>query len=103
MKHFSNLVEETQPEASELVIGVLALQGDFIEHINVLRRLGVRAVPVRTPAELANLDGLIIPGGESTAIGKLAVRWGLLEPLHQFIDDGKDRSVVVAVRRLRQF
>jgi 5'-phosphate synthase pdxT subunit len=89
MKHFSNLVEESQPDASELVIGVLALQGDFIEHINVLRRLGVQAVPVRTAAELANLDGLIIPGGESTAIGKLAVRWGLLNPLHQFVDAGK--------------
>jgi 5'-phosphate synthase pdxT subunit len=89
MKHFSNLVEEAQPDAGNLTIGVLALQGDFIEHINVLRRLGVRAVPVRTPAELENLDGLIIPGGESTAIGKLAVRWGLIEPLHHFIDAGK--------------
>jgi 5'-phosphate synthase pdxT subunit len=89
MKHFSNLVEEPQPLESALTIGVLALQGDFIEHINVLRRLGVRAIPVRTPAELAELDGLIIPGGESTTIGKLAARWGLMEPLQQFVEAGK--------------
>ena len=89
MKHFSNLVEEPQPLESALTIGVLALQGDFIEHINVLRRLGVRAIPVRTPAELAELDGLIIPGGESTTIGKLAARWGLMGPLQQFVEAGK--------------
>ena len=53
-------------------IGVLALQGAFAEHINLLRRLGVEAVEVRLPQELADLDGLIIPGGESTTIGKLA-------------------------------
>ena len=52
-------------------IGVLALQGAFIEHIDILRHLGVEALPIRLPAELANLDGLIIPGGESTSIGKL--------------------------------
>ena len=55
-------------------IGVLALQGAFIEHINILRRLGVEAVEVRLPEDLAGLDGLIIPGGESTTIGKLADR-----------------------------
>ncbi len=53
-------------------IGVLALQGAFIEHINILRELGVEAVEVRLPGDLAGLDGLIIPGGESTTIGKLA-------------------------------
>jgi len=52
-------------------IGVLALQGAFIEHIAILRHLGVEALPVRLPAELTSLDGLIIPGGESTSIGKL--------------------------------
>jgi 5'-phosphate synthase pdxT subunit len=52
-------------------IGVLALQGAFIEHIAILRHLGVEAFPVRLPQELTGLDGLIIPGGESTAIGKL--------------------------------
>jgi 5'-phosphate synthase pdxT subunit len=58
-------------------IGVLALQGDVIEHLKVLRGLGVEAVEVRTPDDLARVDGLIIPGGESTTIGKLAVTYGL--------------------------
>src|SRR5689334_22123449 len=62
-------------------IGVLALQGDFAEHGVVLRRLGVESSEVRLPAQLAGLDGLIIPGGESTTIGKLAVQYGLLEPI----------------------
>ncbi|HID53316.1 MAG TPA: pyridoxal 5'-phosphate synthase glutaminase subunit PdxT, partial [Anaerolineae bacterium] len=53
-------------------IGVLALQGDFIEHRQMLEGLGVTAVEVRLPNQLADLDGLIIPGGESTTIGKLA-------------------------------
>ncbi|MCB8922489.1 MAG: pyridoxal 5'-phosphate synthase glutaminase subunit PdxT [Ardenticatenaceae bacterium] len=65
-------------------IGVLALQGAFIEHIKMLRALGVEAVEVRLPADLEGLDGLIIPGGESTTIGKLAVMYGLMEPLRQF-------------------
>jgi pyridoxal 5'-phosphate synthase pdxT subunit len=62
-------------------IGVLALQGDFAEHVAVLNRLGHTGVEVRLPAELDGLDGLIIPGGESTTIGKLAVQYGLMEPL----------------------
>ena len=53
-------------------IGVLALQGDFIEHIAILKRLGGEAVEVRLPEDLEGLDGLILPGGESTTIGKLA-------------------------------
>lgn len=65
-------------------IGVLALQGAFIEHIKMLRALGVEAVEVRLPEDLAGLDGLIIPGGESTTIGKLATRFGLMTPLRQF-------------------
>ncbi len=65
-------------------IGVLALQGAFIEHINMLRQLGVEAVEVRLPRDLDGLDGLIIPGGESTTIGKLAVMYDLMEPLRQF-------------------
>ena len=65
-------------------IGVLALQGAFIEHINILRRLGVEAVEVRLPEDLAGLDGLIIPGGESTTIGKLADSYALTEPLRAF-------------------
>ena len=65
-------------------IGVLALQGDFSEHIVMLKRLGVQAVEVRLPGQLDHLDGLIIPGGESTTIGKLAVDFALLEPLRDF-------------------
>ncbi len=65
-------------------IGVLALQGAFHEHINMLNRLDVEAVEVRLPADLEGLDGLIIPGGESTTIGKLAVIYDLMEPLRQF-------------------
>jgi 5'-phosphate synthase pdxT subunit len=59
-------------------IGVLALQGAFIEHIDILRHLGVEALPIRLPAELKGLDGLIIPGGESTSIGKLMQDYELM-------------------------
>ena len=65
-------------------IGVLALQGDFAEHAVMLKRLKVEAVEVRLPEHLKSLDGLIIPGGESTTIGKLATDFGLIEPLRQF-------------------
>ena len=61
--------------------GVLALQGAFVEHVQMLRSLDVEAVEVRLPEQLDNLDGLIIPGGESTTIGKLAVAYGLVEPI----------------------
>lgn len=67
-------------------IGVLALQGDFAEHIVVLRRLKVEASEVRLPEHLKGLDGLIIPGGESTTIGKLAVAYKLMEPLKEFAE-----------------
>lgn len=87
--HAPNLIEEPQPETGTMTIGVLALQGAFLEHINMLRRLGVRAAPIRKPEELNSLDGLIIPGGESTTIGKLADRWGLVAPLRAFIAAGK--------------
>lgn len=65
-------------------IGVLALQGAFIEHEKMLRSLGAETVQVRLPAHLEDLDGLIIPGGESTTIGKLATDYGLIEPLRNF-------------------
>lgn len=65
-------------------IGVLALQGDFLEHLQALKRIGVEGVEVRLPEQLEGLSGLIIPGGESTTIGKLAVAYGLMEPLRQF-------------------
>ena len=65
-------------------IGVLALQGAFIEHAQKLRALDVTAVETRLPHDLEALDGLIIPGGESTTIGKLATSYGLIEPLRDF-------------------
>jgi len=65
-------------------IGVLALQGSFAEHQILLRRIGADVSQVRLPAQLDGLDGLIIPGGESTTIGKLAVTFGLMEPLRRF-------------------
>jgi len=65
-------------------IGVLALQGDFAEHSTVLRRLDVTPVEVRLAKHLDGLDGLIIPGGESTTIGKLAEDFKLMEPLRAF-------------------
>ena len=74
----------------KLKIGVLALQGDFAEHITMLKRLGVETAEVRLPAHLESLDGLIVPGGESTTIGKLSVDFGLLEPLRKF---GKKHAI----------
>ncbi|ARQ71718.1 pyridoxal 5'-phosphate synthase glutaminase subunit PdxT [Streptomyces marincola] len=70
------------------VVGVLALQGDVREHLAALTGAGVRAVSVRRPEELASVDGLVIPGGESTAISKLAVAFGLLGPLRERVRDG---------------
>src|SRR5512135_76723 len=71
-------------------IGVLALQGDFAEHVAMLKRLGVETAEVRLPEHLKGLDGLIIPGGESTTIGKLATDFGLMEPLREF---GKTHAI----------
>jgi pyridoxal 5'-phosphate synthase pdxT subunit len=71
-------------------IGVLALQGDFAEHFVVLQRLGMDAVEVRLPGQLEGLAGLIIPGGESTTIGKLAVAYQLMEPL---VDFGNQKAI----------
>jgi pyridoxal 5'-phosphate synthase pdxT subunit len=70
-------------------VGVLALQGAFREHVEALRRLGAEAVEVRLPEHLEGLDGLIIPGGESTAIGKLAVKYGLQEAIARYAESGK--------------
>lgn len=71
-------------------IGVLALQGDFAEHITMLQRIGVQAVEVRTESHLDQINGLIIPGGESTTIGKLAVDFKIMEPLRTF---GKEKAI----------
>lgn len=70
-------------------VGVLALQGDFEKHIQMLECLGVPSVEVREKSQLEEIDGLIIPGGESTTIGKLLVRYDLLEPLKTFAKMGK--------------
>lgn len=84
----------TVPEpTSKITVGVLALQGAFSEHVQLLRLASSSLHPpvsfsfleVRTPAELAQCDGLIIPGGESTAISLVAARSGLLEPLREFV------------------
>ncbi|MDE3720196.1 pyridoxal 5'-phosphate synthase glutaminase subunit PdxT [Nocardiopsis sp. N85] len=69
-------------------IGVLALQGDVAEHQRVLDSLGVHTVKVLTPERLDAIDGLVLPGGESTTMSKLAVRYGLLEPLRKRIRAG---------------
>jgi 5'-phosphate synthase pdxT subunit len=71
-------------------VGVLALQGDFLEHTLMLQRLNVEPVRVRLPEHLEDLEALIIPGGESTTIGKLATSYALIEPLHAF---GLERPV----------
>lgn len=71
-----------------LRIGVLALQGDFREHLTVLRGFGADAVPVRRASELTEIDGLVIPGGESSVMDKLARTFGLREPLREAIAGG---------------
>jgi len=63
------------------VVGVLSIQGDVREHINALGAAGARAVPVGSADQLVDIDGLVIPGGESTTMSKLALRDGLMEPL----------------------
>jgi 5'-phosphate synthase pdxT subunit len=70
------------------VIGVLALQGDVPEHLRALQDAGARAVPVRRPEELHQLDGLVIPGGESTTLWRLSVAFDMLEPLRKLITSG---------------
>ncbi|MFN3333488.1 MAG: pyridoxal 5'-phosphate synthase glutaminase subunit PdxT, partial [Caldilinea sp.] len=72
-----------------MTIGVLALQGAFLEHEAMLRRLGAQTMQVRKPAHLAGLDGLIMPGGESTTMGLLAEQWGLVAPLKAWVRSGR--------------
>ncbi len=71
-------------------IGILALQGDFFEHYKVLQSIGVTSHLVKLPGDLTGLSGLIIPGGESTTIGKLATEFGLMTPLRQF---GREHAI----------
>lgn len=81
-------ISEASPSTDDLRIGVLAMQGDFAEHIHHLRKLGVEAIAVRTAEQLASCDGLIIPGGESTTIARLLITFGLMEPLRAQIEAG---------------
>ncbi|WP_423924172.1 pyridoxal 5'-phosphate synthase glutaminase subunit PdxT [Frigoribacterium sp. 2-23] len=74
--------------AGPVRVGVLALQGDFREHLAVLTALGAEAVPVRRPAELDSVSGLVIPGGESSVMDKLSRVFGMAEPLRRAVHDG---------------
>jgi 5'-phosphate synthase pdxT subunit len=69
-------------------VGVLALQGDFREHVRAVSAAGASPVEVRTPEQLADVDRLVIPGGESTTIGKLARAYDLVEPIRRRARDG---------------
>ncbi len=73
---------------SDPIIGVLALQGDFREHLAALQAVGGRAAVVRTEDDLSRVDALVIPGGESTAMWRLATRLGVLEPLQERVRAG---------------
>jgi 5'-phosphate synthase pdxT subunit len=72
---------DNRDDRTRLKIGVLAVQGAFAEHIAILKQLGIDAVAVRLPEDLDGVSGLIIPGGESTAMRKLIDRWGLHQPI----------------------
>lgn len=74
---------------ASLTVGILALQGAFEEHTEMVQALGAQAVEVRKPEELADLDGLIIPGGESTSMALIAERWGMVEPLRAWVQSGR--------------
>jgi 5'-phosphate synthase pdxT subunit len=78
----------TNGRAAAARIGVLALQGDVREHLRALAEAGADAVRVRRPGELDDVDALVVPGGESTTIGKLLVTFGLLEPVRKRVRDG---------------
>ena len=69
-------------------IGVLALQGAFAEHVDILSRLGAQAIEVRLPEHLTGLDGLVVPGGESTTVSHLMAEYGLLSPLQRMASQG---------------
>ncbi|MFK4762072.1 pyridoxal 5'-phosphate synthase glutaminase subunit PdxT [Microbacterium sp. ZW T5_45] len=80
--------ESSETRAGALRVGVLALQGDVREHASLLERLGADVLRVRRPEELAHVDGLVIPGGESTTIDKLSRTFGLQEPIREAIRSG---------------
>lgn len=76
------------PRAGAPRVGVLALQGDVLEHLRILSRVGANGVAVHAPGDLDGLDGLVLPGGESTTIGLLCDLHGLMEPLQKLVADG---------------
>ena len=88
MPRASRTAVATTPALADVRVGVLALQGDFAEHIVALRALGADAVEVRTLDQLRAVDGLVIPGGESTTIARLLIAFELLEPLRDLIAGG---------------
>jgi len=102
----TEIVETTEPgEARPVTIGVLDLQGAVVEHVHVLERLGVPAVRVRLPEELDAVDGLIIPGGESTTVGKLMERRGMDSRILQRVEQGMPvfgtcMGMIVLARRI---
>ena len=75
-------------KGKELVVGVLALQGDVVEHVAALERAGARAIEIKTVDQLARMDGLVIPGGESTTVMKLLDRFGLAAPIVERVRAG---------------
>ena len=88
MPRASRTAVATTPALADVRVGVLALQGDFAEHIVALRALGADAVEVRTLDQLRAVDGLVIPGGESTTIARLLIAFELIEPLRDLIAGG---------------
>lgn len=92
---------------SHTKVGVLALQGDFREHLEVLRGLGADAIEVRLPEQLAGVDGIVLPGGESTAISKLLISSGLFDEISSLINSdsvavmGTCAGVILSAREVR--
>lgn len=82
------LDDDRSPSTLGPVVGVLALQGDVLEHVRMLSLAGARAVAVRHPEQLTGLDGVLLPGGESTTIGTMLERYGLLDPLRDQLRGG---------------
>merc|ERR1712146_40253 len=80
---------EMSGESRQIRVGVLALQGDFEEHVSVCQSLGAFATQVKLPKHMEGLDALILPGGESTAMTRIANQWGLVEPLREWVRAGK--------------
>jgi 5'-phosphate synthase pdxT subunit len=76
------------PTGADALVGVLALQGDFREHENALQGCGVATRRIRSVEDLQGIDALVVPGGESTTMSNLALRWGLMEPMRELVRGG---------------